>query len=193
MLCPDLYVPSICQVDLSRLTARGIKGIVLDMDNTLVDWGSSDIPAGVLAFFDEAKARGIRLCVLSNNLRRRIEAISGTLGIPAARRLKPMRSAFRAALALLGTSPGETAVIGDQIFTDVLGGNLAGMYTILVIPTSRREFVTTRIIRRLERAVLGCLARRGMLSLEGGEGPTERSATCRPQLGRDTHPGAGAY
>ncbi|MGE5586976.1 MAG: YqeG family HAD IIIA-type phosphatase [Clostridia bacterium] len=181
ILCPDLYVPSICRVDLSQLTARGIRGIVLDIDNTFVDWGSVDIPAGVLAFLDDAKARGIRLCVLSNNLRKRIEAISRTLGIPAARGLKPMRSAFRAALALLGTSPQETAVIGDQIFTDILGGNLAGMYTILVVPTSRREFVTTRVIRRLERAVLGCLARRGMLALGGCEAPAQRSAACRPR------------
>jgi len=175
ILCPDLYVPSVCQVDLSMLAARGIRGIVFDMDNTLVDWGSSEIPAGVPAFFDDARARGIRLCVLSNNLRKRIETVSGALGIPAARGLKPMRSAFRAALALLGTSPEETAVIGDQIFTDVLGGNLAGLYTILVVPTSQREFVTTRIVRKLERVVLDCLARRGMLCLEGGD--------CRPRPG----------
>ncbi len=179
MLCPDLYVPSICQVDLSRLVARGINGMVLDIDNTFVDWGSSDIPAPVLAFFDEAKARGLRLCMLSNNFRGRVEAISGILGIPAARGLKPMRPAFRAALALLGTSPRETAVIGDQIFTDVLGGNLAGMYTILVIPTSRREFVTTRIVRKLERAVLGCLMRRGMLALQGRAGTAGQGEACR--------------
>ncbi|MCR4402179.1 MAG: YqeG family HAD IIIA-type phosphatase [Firmicutes bacterium] len=169
LLCPDLYVPSIYRVDLSRLTDRGIRGLVLDIDNTFVDWGSADIPAGVLAFLDDAKARGIRVCVLSNNLRRRIEAISRALGIPAARGIKPMRSAFRAALGVLGTSPNETAVIGDQIFTDILGGNLLGMYTILVVPTSRREFVTTRAVRKLERAVLRCLTRRGMLSLESCE------------------------
>ncbi|MDI7247795.1 MAG: YqeG family HAD IIIA-type phosphatase [Bacillota bacterium] len=192
MLCPDLYVPSVREIDLSRLVARGIKGIVVDIDNTFVDWGSPDIPEKTLAFFDEARVRGLRMCVLSNNFRSRIDAICNVLGIPAARGLKPMPSAFRAALAVLGTTPGETAVIGDQVFTDVLGGNLAGIYTILVIPTSHREFITTRIVRRLERVVLGYLGRRGMLTLQtrteaAGEDLPFRRQDADRRLGRDAY------
>lgn len=192
VLCPDLYVPSVREIDLSRLVARGIKGIVVDIDNTFVDWGSPDIPEKTLAFFDEARVRGLRMCVLSNNFRSRIDAICNVLGIPAARGLKPMPSAFRAALAVLGTTPGETAVIGDQVFTDVLGGNLAGIYTILVIPTSHREFITTRIVRRLERVVLGYLGRRGMLTLQtrteaAGEDLPFRRQDADRRLGRDAY------
>jgi predicted HAD superfamily phosphohydrolase YqeG len=55
---------------------------------------------------------------------------------------------------LLGTSPGETAVVGDQIFTDVLGGNRLGLLTILVMPISPKEFISTQLVRKLERMVL---------------------------------------
>lgn len=192
VLCPDLYVPSVREIDLSRLVARGIKGIVVDIDNTFVDWGSPDIPEKALAFFDEARVRGLRMCVLSNNFRSRIDAICNILGIPAARGLKPMPSAFRAALAVLGTTPGETAVIGDQVFTDVLGGNLVGIYTILVTPTSHREFITTRIVRRLERVVLGYLGKRGMLTLQtrmeaAGEDLPLRRQDADRCVGRDAY------
>lgn len=167
LLCPNLYVSSICQVDLSRLAAAGIKGIVFDIDNTVVHWGSRDVSGVVFKWLGDAKAQGFRMCVLSNNLKRRVEDVSRTLGIPAARGFKPMKYAFRSALGLLGTAPFETAVIGDQLFTDVLGGNLAGLYTILVKPMSYTEFITTRVVRRLETVVLGYLMSRGMLVLEG--------------------------
>lgn len=167
LLRPDLYASSLCQIDLSRLAAAGIKGIVFDIDNTVVRWGSQDVSDVVFEWLGDAKAQGFRMCVLSNNLKRRIEDVSRILGIPAARGLKPTKSAFRSALALLGTTPRETAVVGDQLFTDVLGGNLVGLYTVLVKPMSDAEFITTRVVRRLEKVVLDRLLSRGMLVLEG--------------------------
>lgn len=168
VFCPNLYVSSICQVDLSRLAAVGIRGIAFDIDNTVVHWGSPDVSDAVFEWLGEAKARGFRMCILSNSRKSRIDAISRTLGIPSAKGLKPMKSAFRSALAVLGTAPQETAVIGDQLSTDVLGGNLAGLYTVLVEPMSRNGFVTTRFVRRLEELLLDQLVSRGMLALEGG-------------------------
>lgn len=167
-LRPGLYASSLSEVDLVCLAAQGVKGIVFDIDNTVVRWGSRDLAPGVLEWIEQARSRGFRMCVLSNNFRRRVEHVSRALGIPAARGVKPLRSAFRSALATLGTAPGETAVIGDQLFTDVLGGNLAGMRTILVKPISERDFVTTRLVRRAERVALAWLSSRGMLRSAGG-------------------------
>ncbi|MDD3705135.1 MAG: HAD hydrolase-like protein [Clostridiaceae bacterium] len=68
--------------------------------------------------------------------------------------IKPSKTAFRRAMKLMNSVPANTAVIGDQIFTDVLGGNRLGLYTILVAPISDKEFIWTRIIRKLERHIL---------------------------------------
>jgi HAD superfamily phosphatase (TIGR01668 family) len=77
--------------------------------------------------------------------------------------VKPRRRAFRRALHIMELTSQETAVIGDQIFTDVLGGNRLGLYTILVTPISEKEFIWTRLMRKLERFVLNYLKKRNML------------------------------
>ena len=165
-LCPNLYVDSLHHIQLSHLKDIGIKGIVFDIDNTVTMWGSKEITPITLKWLEDAKAYGFRVCLLSNNRKARIDDISRMLDIPSAKGFKPFSSAFRSALSLLGTSPQETAIIGDQIFTDILGGNRAGLYTILVQPMSTNEFITTRFLRRLEKTVLRRLACRGLLNSE---------------------------
>jgi len=163
-LCPKLYVDSLHDIQLSHLKDIGIKGIVFDIDNTVTMWGSNEISPITLKWLEDAKASGFSVCLLSNNRRTRIEDISRMLDIPSAKGFKPFSAAFRSALAVLGTSPEETAIIGDQIFTDILGGNRAGLYTVLVQPVSTKEFVTTRLLRGLERIVLKRLACHGLLN-----------------------------
>ena len=93
------------------------------------------------------------------------------LDVPAiSKARKPSRRAFRQALATLGTTEKETAVVGDQLFTDVLGGNRLGLYTVLVMPLSKREFFGTKAIRSLERIVLRRLIRRGLVEKPATEG-----------------------
>ncbi|NMA92200.1 MAG: HAD hydrolase-like protein, partial [Firmicutes bacterium] len=87
--------------------------------------------------------------------------LAGELGIPAIwYAIKPRRGAFRRAIKEMGLRPGQVAVIGDQIFTDILGGNRLGLYTILVTPLCEIEFIWTRLIRRLESLVLEKMKRR---------------------------------
>ncbi len=165
-LCPNLYVESLHCIDLSHLRDIGVLGIVFDIDNTVTMWGSKEVSPTTLKWLEDAKAYGFRVCLLSNNRKARIDDISHMLNIPSAKGFKPFGSAFRSALCVLGTSPRETTIIGDQIFTDILGGNRAGLYTILVQPMSTTEFITTRFLRRLERIVLRKLACRGLLNRE---------------------------
>ena len=104
------------------------------------------------------------MCLVSNNKKDRVSNFGRILGVPAlSKARKPRRRAFREAMRIMNTRPETTAVIGDQIFTDVLGGNRLGLYTILVVPLSKQEFIGTRCMRHLERVVLKILARRNLL------------------------------
>jgi len=165
LLAPDQCRRSLHEVDLDDLARRGIRGLILDLDNTMAEYGQAAIPPATRAWIQTAKERGFRVCITSNARPGRVKAFAEALdvpGIPYA--VKPVRRAFRRALKILGTTPQETAVIGDQLFTDVLGGNRMGMYTVLVNPLSAVELGTTRLVRRLERRVLRHLVRRGLLT-----------------------------
>jgi len=157
-LRPRLVVPSVYDLDLDALWQRGIRGLILDLDNTLVAWGSPLVSEQLLAWVREAGSRGFRLCLSANARAGRVREIAALLGIPGiANACKPRRRAFRRAMDIMGTSAGETAVVGDQVFTDVLGGNRMGLFTILVTPLATREFVWTRLARHPESLVLRAL------------------------------------
>lgn len=164
-LRPAEFRPSIFHLDLPGLHARGIRGLMVDLDNTLVAWRYPQPTPAVRAWVEQARAAGLSVCIVSNGGRRRVEVFAAALGVPAAVSWakKPLGAAFRSGLAVLGLEPGVVAVVGDQIFTDVLGGNRLGCYTILVSPVSRREFAGTRLLRMVERWVLAYLKRHGLL------------------------------
>lgn len=155
-LRPDSQNESVYTIDLRALLARGIRGVILDLDNTLVPWGARAAPPELLAWIASGQREGLRFCIVSNNRGARVMHLAAALGLPAVTgALKPRRGALRRALTVMGTAPETTALVGDQLFTDILGGNRLGLYTILVRPQSRKEFVLTRLVRRVERAVLG--------------------------------------
>ncbi|BCJ88554.1 hypothetical protein skT53_35390 [Effusibacillus dendaii] len=163
-LIPSLYVKSIYDIDLDALQAQKIKGILTDLDNTLVAWNSPEVSPELANWLAELKRRGMKVCIVSNNKQPRVEGFARQLGLPSIfSAKKPIRKAFRQAMRLIGTQPHETVVIGDQIFTDVLGGNRMGLYTILVIPLAEKEFIGTKLLRAMERFVLKDLHRRGMV------------------------------
>jgi len=153
-LRPKQYHRSFYDIDFENLVERGIRGLILDLDNTLVPWGENAVSEQLISKVEELKGLGFAMCIVSNNLGGRVNLISQKLGISSASgALKPLTFAYKKALLVLGSKPSETALIGDQLFTDILGGNLAGLYTILVDPIGSREFPTTRLVRLLDRAV----------------------------------------
>lgn len=160
LLRPREYVASIYHIDLNRLWEMGIRGIVTDLDNTLVEWNAPAATPKLVAWTTALLDRGFQVCIVSNNDAARVSEFARPLGIPALHKArKPRRASFFEALRVLGTTPAETAMVGDQLFTDVLGGNRSGLYTILVAPIHRREFVGTRLVRVAERAVLRVVAK----------------------------------
>jgi HAD superfamily phosphatase (TIGR01668 family) len=155
LLTPSLFVKSIYDVPPDWLKARGITSIITDLDNTLVPWRDYTVAEELADWFDSLHRRGYKTLILSNarpaptivELSRKLN----TKLIVGAK--KPVSCFFRRALELLGSKPHETCVIGDQLFTDVLGGNLVGCHTVLVERIGHKEFVGTKIMRLLERLV----------------------------------------
>lgn len=167
-LIPDEYLPSIYDVDIAGLKNKGIRGIILDLDNTLVKWNHPYPPEPLAHWFAGLREAGLRVCVLSNNGPARVQNFVRRLDVPGIdKAVKPRRGGFRRAMDLMGTGPGETAVVGDQIFTDILGGKRLGLYTILVSPVTEKEFVGTRLVRVFETALIGHLKRRGRIRERG--------------------------
>lgn len=161
LLQPDMFALSVADVNLDDLENRGIRGVLLDLDNTLVAWQRCDVPPEVRKWIKEACRRNLRLCITSNTRNpRRLARLASELGIEHVRGVaKPRRGGFQKAMAAIGTEPSNTAVIGDQIFTDVLGGNRAGLFTILVKPIHGREFIGTKFSRMAEWLFLKWLRR----------------------------------
>ncbi|MCY0875969.1 MAG: YqeG family HAD IIIA-type phosphatase [Firmicutes bacterium] len=152
---PTDYVTSIYHIDLRHLWDSGVRGLVTDLDNTLVAWGALTAPEKLVAWLDHARELGFAVCILSNNHEERVARFAAQLGIPAlARARKPRTGAYHKAMALIGTTPAQTAMIGDQLFTDVWGGNRLGIRTILVTPVPGQQHGGTTMIRRVERVVL---------------------------------------
>jgi putative phosphatase len=167
--CPRLVVPSVSSLAPEFFKSRGLQGALLDLDNTLVLWHGSTVEPAVADWVSRMQAEGLRFCLASNTHRpRRLAELGTALGVSYELGVaKPGRAGLQRCLTRLGTPPEATAMIGDQLFTDIWGGNRCGLYTILVRPMSPHEFVGTRVVSRpLERLVLTALRRQGLLPEE---------------------------
>ncbi|HHT72764.1 MAG TPA: YqeG family HAD IIIA-type phosphatase [Firmicutes bacterium] len=164
-LVPDQVLSSVLDIDLVALKGRGIKGLLIDLDNTIVRWGESYMEPVFASWIRKARQAGFEVCLVSNAMPSRVEAFASKLSVPSvSQAMKPLGRAFRRALQVLGLNAQEVAVIGDQLFTDVYGGNRLGLYTILINPLSTRELRSTRLMRRLERRLFKTMAKRGLVS-----------------------------
>lgn len=165
--CPDRFVHSILEIKLEDLAARGINTLFFDLDNTLISWREKTISDEVVAWIRKAETAQYKMHIISNSLPKRVNRISEFLGIPAfSSGIKPRKKVFLDALNRLKSAAHETAVIGDQLFTDVFGGKRLGLFTILVSPVDKREFFTTTLVRIPERMLLRFFQRQGLLTID---------------------------
>jgi HAD superfamily phosphatase (TIGR01668 family) len=155
LITPHLRLASVLDLRAQSLRKVGIEGLLLDLDNTLKDHGAEAFPEEVIAWAQGLREDEFRLCILSNGRPARVGVLARQLDIPfVARACKPLPFGCHAALKKLGLPRERAALVGDQIFADVPAGRLAGLYTILVHPTSPDEPWFTRLKRPLERTVL---------------------------------------
>ena len=154
LLKPDIYVERVVDVSAQYLQSRGLNGLLLDMDGTLKNFHDTDVATHVMNWMNDLRHSGIQLCLLSNGRSKRIGQLAAGLNVPfVAEALKPFPFGCRKAIQRLGLAKQEVAIAGDQIFADHLAGRLAGLFTILVRPTSWEEPWFTRLKRPLESVI----------------------------------------
>lgn len=164
---PDEYVKSIFQISPDTLLEKGIKGIITDLDNTLVEWDRAEATPEIIEWVRKMEQAGLKVTILSNNNELRVKAFCDPLGTPFifdAR--KPLRRSFKKALALMGLKREEVVMVGDQLMTDVLGGNRFGVHTILVVPVASSDGFFTKFNRKIERRIMAKLKRSGLIEWE---------------------------
>ncbi len=150
------YVASLPLLDVDELVADGVRLVLLDRDNTCVPRDAAEPPAEVMAWLGRAREVGLKLCLVSNNFHSsQVRGSAEHMGVDVVdHAMKPLPFALVRAMRLMGSMPGETVMIGDQVFTDVVAGNLAGVRTVLVRPQSRKDLWYTHVFRVFERLAL---------------------------------------
>ena len=154
LLKPKIKLTKISDISLSLLKKYGIKALILDVDNTLSTHHGQVLTDGLEDWLKEMKSAGVGLVILSNSKEERVKPFAAKIGLDyISLGLKPLPFRFSAALKKLNFAKRETAIVGDQIFTDTLGGNAYGVKTILLDPIKPEASLRFRIKRRLERLV----------------------------------------
>jgi HAD superfamily phosphatase (TIGR01668 family) len=173
-LAPDVRVNSVCELTLDRLAELGLGALLLDVDCTLKRYREEQIAPEVVAWLEEIRSGGIGVCLVSNGMPQRVGRLAGTLGLPfIGKALKPLPFGCRSAMRTMKFDPQRTAMVGDQLFADVMAARLAGLKSILVRPMHPEEEPWfTRMKRLPERWVL----RR----LEAGEAREPQAASLDP-------------
>ncbi|MFD2209241.1 YqeG family HAD IIIA-type phosphatase [Virgibacillus halophilus] len=167
LFLPNQHVKSIFEIQPEDLKRNGIKGIITDLDNTLVAWNQKEATVEVTEWFERMKAHDIKITIVSNNNQERVQFFCEPLSAPflySAR--KPLKRAFKTAAKQMKLEKKQVVVIGDQLMTDILGGNMAGLYTILVVPIVQTDGKITKLNRKIERYILGKLRKKGKITWE---------------------------
>lgn len=154
MFFPDEYLESTYKINFEELYRKGYRGIIFDIDNTLVPHGApSDEKSEKL--FENLKQIGFQCCLLSNNQYQRVSSFNEKIQVHFIENAhKPSRKNYLKAMELMGTSLENTLFVGDQLFTDVYGAKRVGIHNILVKPIHPKEEIQIVLKRKLEKIVL---------------------------------------
>lgn len=167
ILKPKKFVESIFDIDFEDLYKRGYRGIIFDLDNTIVPWNGNELDPKTRDLIENIKKIGFKVVILSNNWsQKRVKYFSKIMKFPAlGSAFKPRVRSFKKAMELMDTEPTNTLVVGDRILTDIFGGNKIGMYTILVAPIDKNEiWIKKWTVRKLENWLLDLWIKRGEIT-----------------------------
>lgn len=155
MIYPKKYFNSVVEIGLEFLQKNNIKGLILDVDNTLIDF-DRNLSEDIIKWCDNLKENSIKICILSNtNNLDKVQKVAETLKLEFIYfAKKPFKKGFIKAKQLLDLPAENIGVVGDQIFTDVIGANRSNMFPILVKPIDKRDHLLTKIKRPLENIVV---------------------------------------
>ena len=154
-LYPDLYLNSVIDINATLLKKNKLEALILDVDNTLIDY-YKNLLDGAEDWCENLKSEGIKCIILSNsNKKEKVETVAKKLGIKYVMfAKKPLKSGFKKALEKLEMKPEQVAVVGDQIFTDVVGAKRMKMFSILVKQVGEKDIFITKVKRPIENAII---------------------------------------
>lgn len=161
-LLPNEFINSVFDLTPEYLNTIGIRGIITDLDNTLVEWDRPESTEELTQWLKHLQEEGIRVVIASNNNEERVKRFAEPLGIPYIHRAKkPLGKAYYNAMLELKLPRNEVAMIGDQLLTDVMGAKRQKIYTFLVRPVAESDGLVTKFNRFVERRVFNYLKRKG--------------------------------
>jgi len=153
-LRPFLVIRRITELSASWLLQHEIKGLLVDIDNTITSYHSDNIPDDILSWFDDIKSAGVKFAPYSNARAYRIKNFCDRFGINnPGLAIKPFNFGLGKALQALGAPGDRILLIGDQVFTDCLAGKFSKIRTVLVNPISTHEFPATKFMRMIEKLI----------------------------------------
>lgn len=151
MFKPKIKLDRVTDITVALLNKYNINSLILDVDNTLSTHHGQVLTDGLPEWLDCMRKNGIKMTVLSNSTSKRLEPFAKKIGLDyISLGLKPLPFGYLRALKRLGSSKKQTAIVGDQIFTDVLGGNFVGLKTVLLTPIKPETSLRFRMKRKVE-------------------------------------------
>ena len=154
VLYPKAHFNNVREITIDFLQNNKINALILDVDNTLIDY-DKNLPQETIEWAKDLKNNKIKLYILSNtNKKEKVKEVARKLEIEYIYfAKKPLKSGFKKVQKILEEEPESIGVVGDQIFTDVVGGNRCKMFTILVEPIAEKDIWITRLKRPIENAI----------------------------------------
>ena len=148
------YFNNVREIKIDFLQKNKIKALILDVDNTLIDY-DKNLSKETIKWANNLIGQGVKLYILSNsNKKQKVKKVAEELGIEYEYfAKKPLKIGFKKVQEKLDEKPEHIGVVGDQIFTDVIGGNRCNMFTILVDPIAEKDIWITRLKRPIENAI----------------------------------------
>lgn len=161
---PDMYQKSIYHINYDRLKDDGIKCLLFDLDNTCVPFKDKEPNKKLIDLFERLKDMDFKVIIFSNATKKRITPFKNGLNVDcSASSKKPNTNKLMKVIKMFGYDLSEVVLIGDQLFTDILCGNRAGIKTVLVNPMSKDDLLFTKFFRYFERKKFKKFAKKGIL------------------------------
>jgi len=161
---PDVYQKSIYTINYDLLYRKGIRCLLFDFDNTMVPIGKKNITKKLKDLIEQLKDKGFKVIIVSNSTKKNLAPFKDALEIDvAAFSMKPLKNKFIKIMKMFNFEESQIAMIGDQLMTDILGGNRVGITTILVNPMSSKDLSVTLLNRLLEKKIMKILAKKKIL------------------------------
>lgn len=156
LLRPDRYVQTVADLDPAQLADEGVRLVLLDMDNTIVPRDTGALRDDARQWITELQAKGIEIALVSNNWAKNVRPIAREIGaVFISRSAKPLPIAFILLRTQRKLTRAQTIVVGDQLFTDMLGAKLAGLRGMMVLPQAKKDLAHTLALRPIEAWFMG--------------------------------------